>query len=227
MVRKGFTLSEVMVTMVILGILAAFLIPAIIKASPDTKKIMFKKAYYTLEQAVNKMVNDDISYPTVIDTGTGLERGFNFTDARANGSENKFCYYLRDQLNTAQGSTESCPDNVDDAGIGVGTFTTTDGVIWNVYIPAADTAPLVQFPINPPSYAVTITVDVNGSKAPNCSFTGITYPLVPAHPEVPACAVGTDPDTFRIGIRYDGKLSIIPVEDTAAASILADPTNNN
>lgn len=218
MVRKGFTLSEVMITMGILGILAAFLIPAVFRTAPDTNRVMFKKAYYTLEQAVNKMINDDISYPTEIDTDTGLERGFNFTDARANGTENKFCYYLRDTLNTVQGSTESCPDSVRTAGIGVGTFTTTDGIIWNVYIPAADAAdPDLQFPIAD-QYVVTITVDVNGSKTPNCSKDALT------NPAVPACTTGTDPDTFQIGVRYDGKLNIT---DTAAASILADPTNNN
>lgn len=216
MVKKGFTLAEVMVTLGILGVLAAILIPAIVKTTPDNNKIMFKKAYYTLEGAINTMINDDAAYPAMTDLTTGLERGFNFTDARLNDTLNKFCFYLSDELNTVPIATSTpCPGVAD---TGVSTFTTSDGIIWNVYIPASDADPNAQFPLNPPQYAVTVTVDVNGSKTPNCSEDALT------NPTVSACATGTEPDTFQIGVRYDGKLNI-PLTDSTATSILADPLN--
>ena len=61
--KKGFTLSEVMVTLGVLGVLAAILIPAITKVTPSTERVMFKKAHATLEKAVSEMIEDETNYP--------------------------------------------------------------------------------------------------------------------------------------------------------------------
>lgn len=222
--HKGFTLAEVMVVLGILGVLAAILIPAVFQTAPNNNKVMFKKAYYTLEQVVSKMINDDTSYPSVTNA-SNIERGFNYTDVKSNNTTNKFCYYLTNELNTV--GTVTCPINPDYTN---GTFTTTDGVSWSVYFPAADAAYDTQFPMSSPYYATKIIVDVNGSKNPNCTADtgGSAAPY-----SLTLCPVTTDcsskPDKFIIGVRYDGKLQIgsNTNTDVCANSILQEPTKNN
>lgn len=227
MKKPGFTLAEIMVAIGVLGVLSAMLIPTIAKIAPDKNKVMFKKAYYTLERAADNMINDDNNYPSnAIDTLANVIRGFNYTTATTNTS-NKFCYFLSDELNTV--GTVSCPAT---NATGTGTFTTTDGIKWTVYIPisdatttgnanlAANQTASSQFPLNSTLYTTLITVDVNpASNSSNCSEDALS------NPTVSACSAGTSPDTFRINIRYDGKLQI-PTTDTNATNILSNPTNN-
>lgn len=52
----GFTLAEVLVTLSIIGVLAALLIPVIFHGSPDKARAMYKKAVNTLQQAVDGMI---------------------------------------------------------------------------------------------------------------------------------------------------------------------------
>jgi len=212
--KKGFTLSEVMVAIGVLGVLAALLIPAIMNTSPDSSKIMFKKANVTLQNSIEELINDDTNYPEDI-TGTckdgtvTVNCGFSNITLTANipAGNNKFCYLLADKLNTV--GTVTCPTT------GTGSFTTTDGVYWQVYSPAG-----TEFPTTSSSYNTTITVDVNGTaKKPNCSVVAFS------NPTTTACAASTAPDTFKFGVRYDGKLRIDPL-DTAAVTILQNPTNN-
>ena len=55
---KGFTLTEVMVVLVILGALALILIPNFAKMMPDDHNIKYKKALYTIQEIMNDIVND-------------------------------------------------------------------------------------------------------------------------------------------------------------------------
>jgi len=57
--KKGFTLTEVLITLVVLGALALILIPNFSKIMPDDNVIKYQKAFYTLQEIVNDMVNDE------------------------------------------------------------------------------------------------------------------------------------------------------------------------
>lgn len=204
---KAFTLSEVIVTMGILGILAAMLIPSVVKIKPDAKKIMFKKAYATLERSISEMLGDSATYSSV-DT---ITPGFLNTDTTGitdtiftNNPANKFCYVFAQKMSTlgvVDGT--ACP-----VGGPSGTFTTTDGIKWTIPIPQGFT--------NTGNY-VNIMIDVNGAKGPNCgdpsNSSGYT-----------ACTGSNTPDRFYVGVRYDGKIQVV---DTNAMPILTDPTKNN
>ena len=208
--KIGFTLSEVMVTMGILGVLAAILIPAVMSVSPDQNKVMLKKAYYTLEKAVSDLINDDSNYPldppgTTTDTGQTVSQGFHYKTAGGTAipaNNNKFCYLLSESLNTV--GTVDC----DPAGSGASTgmsFTTSDGMLWTIY----DST----FELHATNYlqVAVVLVDVSGpNKGDNCDYNG---------------GAGKHPDQFKFRIRYDGKMTINP-NDTAAMAILANPTNN-
>lgn len=202
MIKKGFTLPEVIITLCVLGVIAAVLVPTITKNRPDENKIMLKKAYSTVEQTISELINDDVNYPAtelaLNSNGVMTQRGFNYKTPHANIPANteKFCYLFTQKLNTI--GVAAC----DDDGL-LGTFETSDGLRWWMK---------GDFPMTPtPDYG--IIVDVNGDKGPNCEFYDADT-CAASHPN--------DVDTFTIFVRYDGKLSV----DDAAAAILADPTNN-
>ena len=68
--QAGFTLIEVMVVVVILGILAAILVPKVMDRPDQARKIKAKQDIRALEAALNLYKLDNFVYPT---TDQGLE----------------------------------------------------------------------------------------------------------------------------------------------------------
>ena len=56
--KKGFTLTEVIIVLVIIAALALVLVPNIMKAMPDDHSIKYKKAFYTIQEIVSDIAND-------------------------------------------------------------------------------------------------------------------------------------------------------------------------
>lgn len=70
MTHKGFTLIEVMVVIVILGILAALVVPRVMNRPDEARIIKAKQDIRALEGALNLYKLDNYAYPT---TDQGLE----------------------------------------------------------------------------------------------------------------------------------------------------------
>jgi len=68
--ERGFTLIEVMVVVVILGILAAILVPKVMDRPDQARKTKAKQDIRALEAALNLYKLDNFIYPT---TDQGLE----------------------------------------------------------------------------------------------------------------------------------------------------------
>jgi general secretion pathway protein G len=68
--QHGFTLIEVMVVVVILGILAAILVPKVMDRPDQARKVKAKQDIRALEAALNLYKLDNFVYPT---TDQGLE----------------------------------------------------------------------------------------------------------------------------------------------------------
>lgn len=217
--KRGFTLAETLITLTIVGLIAVFVIPTITKVTPNQNKVLFKKAYSSLEKAINDLSNDEADYPTTAGTDSNsnniLTIGFSNT-ATGNAppaSTDKFCYALSQEMNTTGNVAPAtmCPIGAPN----IGTFTTTDGIVWSMPTPTVSASYFV--PTNPdPAKYLYIKVDVNGTKAPNCGDTGNSSGFT-------ACTAGQTPDKFYIGVRYDGK---IMVNDPNAVAILTNPTVN-
>ena len=61
-IQYAFTLAEVMITLVIIGIIAAIVIPVAIHSAPDESVLKFKKGHDTLYKVISTLVNSDQYY---------------------------------------------------------------------------------------------------------------------------------------------------------------------
>lgn len=178
--KFAFTLGEVLVTLMIVGVIAALIIPIIKNVQPDRQKLMFKKAYTTVERVVTELINDDYLYSETSD-----DVGFdNTNDVEVNGEtyggDSKFCRLFSMKVNVIDNDAIRCPGNVGAAGaFGNPSFTTTDNVAF--YLPSTTFAADAQ-----------ITVDTNGEKEPNCRYS----------------ANCEKPDIFDIFVQADGRIYV-------------------
>lgn len=190
--KKGYTLSEVMVTMAILGLMASILLPTISKFRPNRDKMLFKKAYYVAERVIYELVNDDTYYSVSDGNYFGLdnvEQEAHIGTASYGGKteakqKSKFCNLFSKKVNITKDEAR-CNSGFAEEDLGKGSFTTpsfytSDGIAWYM--------PYTNFESDAP-----IFVDVSGSKTPNCK------------------ASDTDcikPDIFKIIVHRDGKMHV-------------------
>lgn len=142
LIKSGFTLAEIMVCFAVLGVIATVSMPIISAKKLDNNRILFKKAYSTVERAVYELVNDPELYPDK-DGCSGIDNTDQVTysvNGRRYSGNTKFRDLFQQKLNVSSTSGQS--------------ITTIDGVVYTV--------PNTNFP-----NALEITVDVNGSKGPN------------------------------------------------------------
>src|SRR5271156_3031056 len=68
--RRGFTLIEIMVVLVIMGVMAALVVPRILGRTEDARKVAAKSDIASLMNALKLYNLDNMRYPT---NGQGLE----------------------------------------------------------------------------------------------------------------------------------------------------------
>lgn len=182
--KRAFTLGEVLVTLMIVGVIAALIIPIIKNAQPDKQKLMFKKAYTNVERVVTELVNDDDLYP---DTGdyVGLDNTspVDPDDDDSPKENTKFCMLFAMKVNVVEEVQDqaNCPKTPGGNGTySTPSFITADSIAY--YLPSTD------FATN-----ATITVDTNGDKEPNCFYNASTC---------------QKPDMFEIIVGPDGKVGV-------------------
>ncbi|MBQ9246599.1 type II secretion system protein [bacterium] len=123
--KKSFTLSEALITLAIIGVLAAILIPVINNVRPDKDKVAYKKAIYTLQSAVTNAM-DATEYSMAANSAAY------WLDPHLNGYE--FCEAIADSLNI-RGSAHCRPEQLPAGGSTYDSpnFITTDGIrYWNL-----------------------------------------------------------------------------------------------
>ena len=198
--QSAFTLAEVMVTLVVLGILASILMPIVKNLYPDKQKVMFRKGYYIAERIVYEVVNDEELYPSK-EGKIGLDNvmavpylGQTFGDSDSSNSDAakaKFCKLFSEKVNVSDYNAIACDSNhavpqVTGNTRNAPSFTTTDGIAWYLPISNFESA-------TPSTFYRVIYIDVNGDLDPNCQYNASTCPK---------------PDTFEINVRADGKIFV-------------------
>lgn len=151
--NKGYTLAETLLTILIIGILAAVTLPILQKSMGNKLETMRIKTMYIIEQTVAQMLDDDTMYPqSNMESSIGLA---NTNAVKINGityqGNTKFCELFASRITKAPHSAVNCKVNEK-------TFTSADGVDW--YLPVSNfaTKQMIKF-------------DVNGAdEDPNCTY---------------------------------------------------------
>lgn len=211
---KGFTLSELMVAIAVLGILCATVLPAVMNNNPNQNKLMMKKTYYIVSDVVNELVNDTGSYPAYYgicpDDNANGYIGFDCAEYSS-----KLPFLFSKQLNLTGDKIEdedtlrtnaeySRSSNADCYGVSSSCYylETNDGIIW--------TFPKTKFSKGSYTSNILIGIDVNGDKKPNC-YEGSTEGNCKNRKK--------NFDQFRIKLYANGEIEINPNDKWAKEAI--------
>lgn len=109
MKKNGFTLSEALIALVVIGVIAAVVAPMANKLKPDLNKAMYIKTYDNLVQIMNSMVNNTILFPwqSSEDDTINYSKGplynkeaVTYDDIEFSSGNSKFCQILAYSLNS-------------------------------------------------------------------------------------------------------------------------------
>ncbi len=95
--KKAFTITELMIVFLLIGVLSAILIPALLNASPDHHKLKAKKAYNTITRAVEYLLNSGVYSHS---DGNFVSTTFGLDDA--DDINQFFCNNLAETLNVKE-----------------------------------------------------------------------------------------------------------------------------
>ena len=123
--KKGFTLAEILITIAVIAVVAAILLPLANRFKPDTIKIKYLKTYDAITDVVSRLArNQELFNGIYVDPATGtyniqkipfLMKSEDFTDNFAEGMN---------ALNTPQSNGTQEQANLN--------FTTKDGTAWTL-----------------------------------------------------------------------------------------------
>ena len=199
--KSAFTLAEVLITLGIIGVVAAMTLPALInKTQHQELQTGLKKNYTVLQQALlraqldtgevvkpaNYQKVDEVTKGSPLkklmikyiknaqDCGEGTEKGSCIANCSITGNENAKNPYI-----TFNAKNSVIPNWLDD-----GQFITTDGTLFLLESAMGDGSTV---------YPILITVDVNGvQKRPNrCGYDLFTFQLTDSGKLLPVGAEGT------------------------------------
>lgn len=170
MLKKAFTLQELLITMGIIGVISALALPAIMNAQPDKNKSLYMRAYNSLTTLTADIIDNSELYWTEYNTDGSISHNglsnvqtLDFAPynqiANSAGVTNictgpaKYPIILYSMLNTASTPTIAVgnPSTV--------SFSTTDGMFWSF-----ESDPTK---INSNELEYTLTLDINGAAGDN------------------------------------------------------------
>ena len=211
---NGFTLSELLIALAVIGLLTAVTMPIISNLMPNQNVLMAKRAFFTTETVISDLINDNLCYPRTL-ARVGFDDGLGYARCKKyGGSDNpsklsqddsaeKFVTLFADKLNLNGDITSED---------GKYKFKTREGFEWvfsNFNFQPADEN----------SYAI-ITVDLDpSSHSFNCGDSDYSG----------ACENSntTDYDTFSMKIFARGKIEILDCWATLAVKTDQKLTGKN
>lgn len=210
MKKTGFTLAEVLITLGIIGVIAALVMPTMHKLMPDKTKAQYLKTYDTITTMVRDLASNSKLYSVCNQTSNAscvthplinLDKPIDsrFNNARYRG-DTKLCSLMAYNLGVAESdiSCSAIPYNLNVAdytnGFANPSFTTQNGVRWRI-------VPQVTTSITPANwtarYQTDVYVDINPS---NNNVNGTDESCIY---DADSC---TNPDIFKFQIAADGKV---------------------
>ena len=200
MKKLGFTLAEVLITLVIIGVIAAMTVPTLMNNTQGQEnKTAFKKAISSMNQALTMEYALE-GNTAAVSTINGLPAGNNKTGIAA---------IMQKRTNVITDLTTA--DWKATTGAKAFIFSTADGLIYSLPAPAGDSCPGENLSSDATKYPEPNCgigyVDVNGAKGPNMLVTNSDKPQ-----DVFAFTIyetkvlpGTAPNTVEAAVMYDKK----------------------
>lgn len=159
--KKGFTLAEVLITLVIIGVIAAMTIPTLMNSTNNQEfRVGLKKSISALNQAMS------LNYAL-----EGTQVGADTLNTSQNVVNNLF----KKRMSVITTATSTAPFSVGDTGITAtdnsNIFYTADGMRFAVSYAAGEYDAVAD-----QMYYGLILIDVNGEKGPNTLCTNAQQP---------------------------------------------------
>ena len=139
--KKGFTLPEAVICVGLVSIIAAVLVPGLIKVKPDEHKMYVKKAFSTTSSIISYLTNDSTVYSNKQNAGLADKLTYIDIDENQYSGNSKFCAVFASKMSTVgtvkvhDKGNYACSAN----------FETIDGIKWIV---ATKPAPNIQAQID-------------------------------------------------------------------------------
>lgn len=186
-VKKAFTMAEVLITLAILAIIAAFIIPILIETTPNENRILYKKMFHEIATGVQNLINDNSKYAEP-------KAGFLTPMDETKG----FCDEFVAMINTVGNvdcTASAAPSNGDKTGYN---FITTNGAkLWGfggTAFASGTGAGCTAEPKDGDTCYITVYIDTNGDAGPNRLATAGDY----------------DADRFKMRLYASGKVATGP-----------------
>ena len=210
MQKRGFTLAEILISVGIVGVIAAIMLPMVNKFKPDENKIKFLQTYNSLVEIMPSIVNNRLAYPImndgeddIYDKSPLLNTKAPFViDGETFKGTKKFCHLLATGFNTV--GDINCSEkyeSLEELMKKTPSFTTANGVQFFVQTKIDTTKE------DEAEYSSEIYLDVNGADGENC-FSNVD-----------TCK---DPDRFMLKVGADGTIEVV---DTQAQQHLETRAN--
>jgi len=229
--KKAFTLTELIIALGVIGVLATILMPVITNMIPDQNAIMAKRAYYAVQTIVSDIINDGDCYPDTSKSSSedlqriGFDDGYKYPDCKDWKAENDD-YYTEDEIETLEDGTEVIKHRKGDpkeysakvkfitlfkkeldikdgekTETGREKFVTRDGIRWGF----ENTAEFDSRKMDKDA-GIWLYIDINGTKKPNKIYHApSTNPFGSTQTKDASTY-----DTFAIRIFADGSIRINP-----------------
>ena len=219
---KGFTMTELMVALAVIGIIVAVVTPAIMKTRPNKNKMMVKKSFYTTEQVVSTLINDARLYPDFRELCYEEEGSYT-------PSSDAYCAWGFDYQNDVDYEGETYGGgtkfrdlfvsklNINNNRTSGNVYYTTDGMKWDFSDAVNKWSTPGATPVTGAGAdKATILIDVNGDDEPNRLQTVCTDGVcTDGVCTDPVCTDTDDFDRYRIDVYVNGKLEINPADTKA------------
>ena len=225
---KAFTLAEAVITLPLLAVIAAILIPAATNITPSNVKTPFRNAYNITSTTVDNLVNNELLYPSseLISSDIPIPKGFLYTETGTKHTMSDSNITTYSETNDLAWEYEAltknclcskgtkllrafcCSMNVTAANCQDDNkkceYTTNNGMTWTItYDDSCTSANKDTKPI------MAVEVDVNGTGKPNN-------------------ANGERPDRYKFDIYYNGRVELNSSYDSyAMARTFLETSLNN
>lgn len=201
MKRRGFTLSEILIALAIVGVIAAITLPMASKMRPDVNKVLYLTTYDALNSALSNVIVNEKVYPKI--ENDLIFKNYPLANTFGNdivaGGRNKLCRALSGSFNILEDASEIAKDTdsacnntyqeYEKSGF-IRSFTNKNGVEFMVTTSASyDTPP--KDGTTDLTYQTDLIIDINGvGNGKDCMWSD-------------TCK---NPDRFSFRISADGEI---------------------